>query len=632
MATERRLPPGATTNPKSALETVEDAAKLSAAFAYWRDRIKAEGEDILETGSPSSDAWKFAVKLPDEQIDDLDQESKELFSGMPRAVLDDFLIKTSGCLLSAQEIARTASEANIPAGPDPVAAVVEAVGSVVSPPSLAQHLESLRTAAASAPAKDSPEARKAAHGLIATRETFDALRRFRIVTTLSSALGVPRSVLLALWRQESALVVSPPVSSYAHAPLVLTPSPCRPEKVTLGILGGLRPGFNLVFQRNTSAPLATTTHDISRRMGLLFRNLLVLGGLDSVAIPRLSGSSAGATSHPNDELVQFLSRAKAAGTPQTVALNSAYRSHLSGGANNQQRLFDETSLGLLMVGMEAHGSPGAAPLPGAETLLDMLKATWDGLFSSHTSASASNNHITLSADELGSETKQIVLLQASWFASRSHLDTLLAWRDRGGAVARLSKCSPLLTYLRFHLGDAPFAGILLRTVIGLEDIYRKALRDPWPGSEAFENAFNPHRFSRSEANSLKHDLVTHFATSAVSTQTAWRHIGLIDKILTAGMPPAWLSAAAAPNHRLSKTADIVRKLLEVVEARDFLPAIEALFAVSPIRSLRSLNLVSAATDAEFVTRLGMPLVKAHSFDRLRQIYAKTHADAGLPDS
>ena len=255
MSTERRLPPGGTTDAKRALVVVRDSAKLADAYAYWNARLKAYGEDVLETGKGGSDGWKAMAATPDKTLDELLPETRRLLEGLPTTFAMtgggsqrtlQFRVSSSGCLFSSAEIAAFVNARDLTGGPGSVGMISDILTTVLQPADLEKLLGSLRSAAASPPAADSEEAWAAARGLIAARETYDGLRRFKICADHASLWGAKTSALLAIYRQEGAFVISPPASSYEHGPLILTGGGCRPETIDLGSEPPRRPGFNLV--------------------------------------------------------------------------------------------------------------------------------------------------------------------------------------------------------------------------------------------------------------------------------------------------------------------------------------------------------------------------------------------------
>jgi hypothetical protein len=500
----------------------------------------------------------------------------------------DAPVRSSGCLTSREEISRFVGAG---AAPDALAAAIAQVAAAVSgsgPP---------------------PAASDVAVGLLGCREVFDVVRRYQSCEAHSVATGLPRPALLALYRQEGSLSISPPKTSYSHGPLIATaPMTCRPDTVPFGFDPTMsRVGFNFVYDR--TAFDATTLDPTSQSFGLAFRNMITLGGIDSIVNPRVS---------PEDELRHLLAKAKSAAPPvaAVTTLNSLVRAKLS---PFQRAIFDEVCIGLMMCELD---SLGGSQLPGPENLLDQLRTTMTDLVTTH-AATRRGNDIMLTAKDDGPEARAVLALQTRWFESRTRWTTLLARADRAGSIA-FDQLPPFLAYLRFNTGDAIFGGIVLRAIGAMEAAKAKATLTPWPRADVFLTALAGTLLDHPDVLRARQLVRDHWAPH-VGTETAWRHIGLVDELRNVGVPPLWLTTAPLPKPRLRKTADVAREMVDLVVGTDVAPAIEQLLYTAPISTVLSLGIM----DALPVAARREPLVKAHSFDRLRIVYDKALRDAGV---
>jgi hypothetical protein len=115
-----------------------------------------------------------------------------------------------------------------------------------------------------------------------------------------------------------------------------------------------------------------------------------------------------------------------------------------------------------------------------------------------------------------------------------------------------------------------------------------------------------------------------FWRKRVSTETAWHQIGFVEAVRRQEPAPPWLSAARSPTSDLDRCAQIARLLIEFLERPGILAAASAALEYTPARWL---------TDHAFTAASGMRgeevLVKSHSFERVRLVYARAIADAGI---
>jgi hypothetical protein len=587
-----RIPPGAFLDRAEAGRIAADPARLSTAHAYWDARLAALGENVLTTGTFTSAAMALAAAAPDSPLSGLVPETAHVFDfavRRPGRGVGDKPVSRSGCLVSLKEITRF-------------------VGLGTAPDALADALDAVTAAAtASGP---SPPAETVAKGLIGCREVFDAVRRYDLCGANAAVTNQTLPVLMALYRQEGGLCVSPPASSYPHSPLINTaPETCRPDDVPFEfVTTESRVGFNFTYEQ--PGVDGTTLDGTSQAFGLTWRNMLTLGGIDSIFRPRLSAG---------DEVRHVLARASTAAPPIPAleSLRTAIRAKLN---PFQRQLFGEMLAGLLMCELD---SLSADSLPEPIALLDTLRAAASGLVTAHV-ATRRGNEIMLTATDDAAEARAVLALQARWFDSRSRLTTLLARTDRAGAVA-FNPLPPFMAYLRFNVGDAIFAGILLRAIGALEAARTAATVSPWPHADQFLNALSASFITHPDVLRARKLVRDHWKPK-VGTETAWRHIGLVDELRQVGVPPVWLTTAPAPMPVLLKTADVARELVDILVRTDAIPVIDRLLYTAPISKTIALGVMDALPVG---AKQRLPLVKAHSFDRLRIVYEKAAQDAGL---
>jgi transcriptional regulator with XRE-family HTH domain len=601
------LPKGASDKADLARTIARDQKRVLAASSYWTKRFAEAGETVFDTGKFSSPGLRFAAALPDQRFVSLLPDTDKLVA----ASEDDQMAKRSGCLMSLVEITRH-------------------LDGKADPTKTADALNALP--AATVPIEDPGmpsvvTADQVAFAIRVARELYDVIRRFAYCETHAADLSVPVDELLAIFRREGAFVVAPPVSSYRLAPVVDTEdAACRTHSVPLDWDHSATRGGFVMSHLQANIPVSTKA-DESRSFGLLMRNMLCVAGVDTILLSRLP---------KDDELLFLLDRAiEAKPQPaQIEGLHKDLRANLAktpavgatlfrrqSNHQSQVDVFDAMSLGLMMLRLE-EGAP-ASPAPEADALLTGLETDMRELFECHAASAPEAGRIFIESDDEGTDTKRLVRIQASWYASRKRVDTLLARRDRAVA-AGADPFSPFLAYLRYNVGDAAFMGALIR-FLAMFDAIRKAARgkNAWPNAALFRAEADKLVWAKADQREAEKWLKD---WRAVGGESAWRHMGLIDQVVAAGLRPVWLPNPPAPSKQLATTAAVAKATIEKLLAGKFMPAVDVLFRTARVKDVAETFALIGFRDPE-PRRIAM--AKAHNFDQMRRVNAKTLGDAGL---
>lgn len=619
VAVSQRLPHGATLDPNEAEKVVRDILRLESSYFYWSERFTEMKERVFD-GPDAADgpATRFAKALPNLPLSVLLEEREYLFLGnLPRLRGGDRanIMRDAGCLLSAAEIAAS-------------------IDSAGTSDSLFQDLRAFRLAGEQGVVPPLfPIASAEGRGLRAARELFDVARRYGFANRNEQEFNVPFAELLALHRWEGAFCITPPADSFAHGPLIATNAECRTAGVTLKPAGPERPGFVLVFPVQQGDTMALLLNK------MLTRNLLVTGGLDSLV--------AWHTTDGSDELRQFMDMAKG---------DSGVKNEFGFGPglapSSKAPLYPVLFTNLVMSELEH-----SVPLPSTQKLLgDVLRELQDlsdahGTLWIETRARGATTDIHLKTDAAGTSTFLCLRVLAKWYASRMWPRTLLARRDRVGPLNAMPRFSPFLTYLRFHVGDPFFVGILLRALVSLDALYAvwnsvgSAGKRTW-GKRLVASLKASHWSSvpKKIKNQLKQDRESWVKVKSAGRgnreETVWRHVGLIDALRHSGTPPAWLQAAQPPSLAIDEAATVVQRTLKMVDDYGLLETLALGFEYTPITTLVEQgvfrlperkpsqvpqsfrpDLVGAARTTEWQkVEARAPLAKAHNFERLRLVY------------
>jgi hypothetical protein len=247
-----------------------------------------------------------------------------------------------------------------------------------------------------------------------------------------------------------------------------------------------------------------------------------------------------------------------------------------------------------------------------------LETDYGALLAAHAAKRESGGRIFITADDTGTDTKLCLGVQTSWYESRKHMYTLLARRDRPGAAA-LPDFSPFLTYLRFHIGDPAFVGVLIRVLRNLDAMKKEARKKPWKNSAEFLVEAERVAWAAADEKRAK-DWLARWA--AVGSEFAWRHLGLVEQIANAGVRPLWLKSPTAPSQQMVRTAAIASEVVRTIGERSLLRTVDVLLSRSPISvTAEKFGLIGfPAVDARRTA-----LAKVHNFEQLRLVYQATAA-------
>ena len=603
MVEKARLPPIATIEPQEAMHIASSLDRIKETFDYWKKQFQNKelfGHDKVDIFEDSdTPAMLFGKQMQNGRMVDLFPKRKHLTrptdEEQPSCSTPDkkaHMVSVSGCLVSAQEIA-------------------QGIASDGTVESIFRDLDSLKAAAS---AKELPEDKQqVARGIRATRELFDASRRFKYITTSSVELNLDFVELFALYRQEAALCVTPPQDSFLCGPLINTAEDCthyqcrRSHVIFRGDRTLERPGFNLVYKFNQNTP-ADGARDESCRLDMLVRNLLVIGGLDVIV-------SADFWLPQKDELRQVFKQAWNKGSPLSKALQNFKSSLYNKVAPSQRRFLLELAMGRLMLDIDDMDQ-----IDDLENMLDGMVRELNELFVSHNhypSSPHTDKDIFLLGDRIGADTSSCLKVQAKWYHTRTKPYTLLAWANRSTAnVKQLPRFSTFLSYMRFNGGDPVFMGVLLRSITKLDKLDAK-----WKDKQAtfgtrFRDEFSKANRSKTKPSNLQRDLDKFWKTGKVRTGTAWRHVGLIQALKDSGNYPRWLKDPQ-PDANLSKTAEIAWRVMSAIADQRLLDCLSAGLEFTPIDTLKDLNMIPTASTIEDPRAI---LVNAHSFERLRLAY------------
>jgi hypothetical protein len=265
--------------------------------------------------------------------------------------------------------------------------------------------------------------------------------------------------------------------------------------------------------------------------------------------------------------------------------------------------------GLAMAELELAASP-----PGAEDLLGRAFDELSAILDAHPCETPDLADVFLIGNDQSADVRACLLVQARWYASRTRLETLLPHADRRSTSA--PRFSPFVAYLRFHTGDALFLGILIRCLLRLERLRREDR-----SGDAFKTAFDRVRerwradrklraeWLRQKAALLRYERV--WRTEA-RTATAWRHVGLIARLVAAAPPPQWLPAAP-DSSPLAEFGRIAVQVAETIVSHGLSDSVDFALEGTPISGVLTWPGIDPDTSEM--------LARAHTFAALASAYA-----------
>lgn len=583
-------------------KTGPDIKQIKKIYEFWQETFADLGEDVFKDENTAT--ITFARAVPNELMDKMaifKERNKILDTGSleeaDQKLERQFLIKLSGCLVSFAEI-----EAFIGSEKEKIF----------------EDLKALRAAATGVVKKIDLDAVN--RGIRACRELSDLIRKISYCKKIGNEFKLDYYEVLALYRQEGALALTPFKNSYPFGTLIATQKgSCRPPDVAVNLKGMIeqerkietlckRPGFNLVYSTSLK-----TISDESFRMIMITANLLVTGGVDII----LKNNPT-----TDDELSQlFVQNLRA-----SKKLRDLY-DNLNGKieAGFLQDLFSIVFMGLMMFILESENHNNNIP-----SVFDMSSAaleTLNNLFKSHSIEKKSNRNkgqlinICLVGNQREPDTFLCLRIQAMWYSTRKFSYTLLAIKDRNDDFKKLPPFSPFATYLRFHAGELTFLGILIRILKGFP-----VLKDFW--SKPYNNKNAPSIpifpvFEKADTDiidSVFNDIkgITDTSNNPIKP---WISLGLAEYYIKSKKMPVWFVAKDLKTSAGgSKIAAIALSILTIIKKYKLVDTLNTVLEFTPIKVFFETK-VFEKDDIKgkrlFRSRI---FTKAHSFERLRLVY------------
>lgn len=572
---------------------------MKGSYYYWETRLIDFQANVFAIHINSIEQAGPALKLANE-IPDI---SFERYLGKrDRITLStDKMVRKTGCLISLIDIKRS-----------------------VNSSSLWEDLKEFQRVATTKDEIGEYDEEKIERSTLICRELYDLARRYTFCEINSKEFNVSMAELLALYRQEGAFYVTPPASSYTYGPLIQTEdSPaCRTHDVTFRF-EAKRPGFNLYRRAPTYVDL---TNEISRALQMVRINFITIGGLDTIVHPKFIK-----TRSCKDELEQFYDSVLASKENElSKTVETHYKPNLS---NVQLELYlKELLIGLLRSEIEFHSE-----IPDVKTLLELVANRITNLTDSHKTVE-DGTYIYLSGDNWGTDTLNTLSIQAQWYSSRSWLRTLIAHRDRSGFSANDVKFTPFLNYLRYHMGDLVFVGLLLRTATNLKKLYGRWRKEKGLGllqEVGFPSAFLKSNYKDKTGTKTLADCLKFWRSSWLmpdNPEAHWHNVGLIAAFKNRGNFPDWLSnlevdCSKTNSAKTLEVADFVREAVNSIVALKYLDPISLALEYTPITVLIDLEMIPIPLNKKKSPR--DPLAKSHSFERLRILFSDKIKSADL---
>jgi hypothetical protein len=601
------LPSGVGADAAFARKIAGDAEKLSAAIEYWRVQFAALGETVLDTGSFASEAMRFASALEDQPLESMTPEFRGFFSADDSAKM----VSASGCLMSLENVAAT-YELRDPA---------------VLPGEF-RHLGSFAASGAISGA----ERDRLATCLRLAREVHDTLRRYGLCTSNAADLGVTRSELLAIFRQEGSLGIAPSKPSWSHAPVIPTAAgaACRRHEIFLWDRSADRHGWVVSYDRDTvSTP--SRSNMVSLSFGVAIRHAVIIGGLDSLVLPRLADGDellvlyectrkGRAGSYPAlEQLKRDVLRNLS--TKPTTAGQIARRQSL---LTSQADIFDGILIGHIMFRLD---TLGASALTSEAELLNQAQDDIRKLLAVHPVKMDGTHRVFLAPADGDEDARVCLRLQASWYVTRKEVQTLLARRDRA-AYAGANAMAPILAYLRYNIGEINFVRVLIRfadAIVKLKNPRSATARALQPAFAARLARIGWTTSDQSLARKLQ-DNWRVIGRSSVGISPGWRHLGLIDALAVHG---SVCTKAPVASRGMQLAADTAKQVIDLYQNKGLFELLAEFILSHPITTYNSAGLDIVGFDRLDAGR--QPLRNAFSFERLRRAYAQAHVRAGLTD-
>jgi hypothetical protein len=675
MADDERLPTGATLFPSAADEIVDDGVRLKATYKFWTEQFAAESESCLDGLKDSkTPGARFVRNLSDKPIEELLKDRppvlivnrSSLFGGD-----SDLLLDLAGCLMSGAEISKTIGGDGTIESLASDLLNLKKVGATAAPQGTDGGAANAGSGdAGQTSSDDKPDLSAAVRGIYAARELYDAVRRYRIAQDHAQRWDLPSAECLALHRQEGALAITPIRKSVPHGPLIQTGTPCRPAGIQHNLNGMIanaieRPGFSLVLPIEIyfkGLGLVGKESEPSRRFEVVVTDMLATGGLDNIVawLPENDAS---------DELEQVITFAFNTADGSETSFNTNFLTAMKCTVDDLSKEQFVRAIFFLVQNLTGALFEVSKTSLSAATAINTALALLSALMRSHIIESISRDKRTdvhLIGDDHNGDTESVLRVQTLWYRSRKPLLTLMPRRDRAPDLKDL-EFTPLVSYLRFHTGDAMFMGIVLRLLRVLEDLARLAAKNgakanpPW-GAQFLAAIKSTGWLKRTaaEKRQVRQDLQHWHAhvnmkmgdKTHPSSETVWRYVGLISELRKGSSPPSWLGEFTPPSKKISKneqielfkqlqhTADVATRTVKLILKYNLMETLGLALETIPVTTLVDAGALplparkASNIPRKFFPQLGgeqrllqfrkvaarAPLVKAHNFERLRLIY------------
>ena len=509
-----------------------------------------------------------------------------------------FLIKTAGCLVSLAEIAKF-------------------IGSDIE--GIFDDLKSLEKAASETDiSKIDLDAVN--RGIRAARELSDLIRKISYCKAIAVEYKQDFYEVLALYRQEGGLVLTPFRQSYQCGTLIPTEKEtCRSPAIVAQVVNAVdleRPGFNLVF-----ATTFTGLKDKSYRLMMVLANLIATSGLDILF-----------KNHPytGDEISQLFQYANETLGSELNKYLKAFKAQIDD-VKGLHLTLESVFVGLAMFILESDGHH-RKKIPPIESIFDRVFELLRNLVDSH--------EVQATANTKGSKLKSFCLfgnadqpdilpclkIQAMWYSTRKFPYTLLALKDRTDEFKDLPPFSPFVTYMRFHANELIFLGILIRFMIKIKSLKkfwegrRKPVKPPvsvvFPDLSKTEVAIIEKSFNNIKdiKDDSQHPLKT------------WVSLGLVDHYTAKKNLPRWFAPGDLDpkfddfNIRVAR-ALIAKNVFTIIKTHKLIDTLNFVLEFTPIKSLfDDLHIFDPKPNEEKRLFMSRVFIKSHSFERVRLVY------------
>ena len=608
-------------------KTSPDVKEIRKIYEFWQEIFTDLREDVFKDKNTTT--ITFARAVPNEMMDNMavfKERNKKLVTGS----LDEdikkeqlFLIKSSGCLVSLAEI-----EAFIGSDPEKIF----------------DDLKALKTAATDSKIEIDLDAVN--RGIRACRELSDLIRKISYCKKISTEFSLPYFEMLALYRQEGALALTPFKNSYPFGTLITTEKGrCRSAELVVQIISMKdpkkrfdvierertinrevdpsqerletlckRPGFNLAYSTSLK-----TISDESFRMIMIIANLLATAGLDTI----LKNNPT-----TDDELSQLFTQNLNNDSSETLSdLYHRFSQLPKIDEEYSKSAFAYIFIGLMMFILEKEDGPEKNNIPSILNMGNQASDFLNELFKSHSIEKISHKskvklvNICLVGNQAAPDTFLCLRIQAMWYSTRKFPYTLLAIKNRNTEFKTLSHFSPFVTYLRFHTGEITFLGILIRILTGFP-----ALKKFWSKSYNSKNAPPILDFPDLDKTDEKYIVEAFNAIKSIPDSSEkplqpWISLGLADYYIKSKINLDWLKEKnLKTNTQSSKIAASALIVLTIIKKHKLVDTLNTVLEFTPIKDFFELKVFEF--DDTKRTRLFRSKIftKAHSFERVRLVY------------